>query len=387
MSVGFTDGFFGRSVFLTGHTGFKGSWLALWLHRLGAHVTGYSLPSPADPSNFVSSRVGETLVRSYDADVRDFAALQAALRACQPDLVIHLAAQALVRQSYLDARETFDVNIMGTANVLESVRSLHRPCTVIVVTSDKCYDNSDHQRVHRETDPLGGNDPYSASKAAAEIVTSAYRKSFFSPEGLAAPSIKVATVRAGNVVGGGDWAVDRIVPDAVRALSSGRPLAVRNPGSIRPWQHVLEPLSGYLTLASRMLSSDDPALCSSWNFGPTAEDEATVEDLVEGFCQAWGNGKWQRSGVRDQLAEERCLRLSSTKAREQLGWQPRWSFHEAVERTARWYRTFHDGPACSTRDLCVRDISDYETSDSGTDSSLNFMRLADSTGTTDRISG
>ena len=301
--------------------------------------------------------------------------------------MIHLAAQALVRQSYLDPRQTFDVNIMGTANVLEGVRSLQKPCSVIVVTSDKCYDNSDHQRRHRETDSLGGNDPYSASKAAAEIVTSAYRKSFFSGHDVAARGVKVASVRAGNVIGGGDWAPDRIVPDAIKALASNRPIAVRNPGSVRPWQHVLEPLSGYLTLSSRMLSSDDLAWCSSWNFGPPAEDEATVEELVEALCQASGNGKWKNVGPRHQPKEERMLRLSSAKAQEQLGWQTRWSFREAVERTARWYHDFYQTPGRCTQDLCAQDITDYEAISSSVDSGLSFVRPVSSTGATDRISG
>jgi CDP-glucose 4,6-dehydratase len=386
MTLSFADALCDRSVFLTGHTGFKGSWLALWLNHLGARITGYSLAPPSIPSNFVSSQIGGVLARSYGADVRDFAALRAALDACCPDLVIHLAAQALVRRSYLEARETFEVNVMGTVNILQALRSLGRPCSVIVVTSDKCYDNSDSERNHTETDPLGGNDPYSASKAAAEIVTAAYRRSFFSTGDLATRGVKVASVRAGNVIGGGDWAADRIVPDVMRALASGETITVRNPGSIRAWQHVLEPLSGYLTLAARMLSSDDATLCSGWNFGPRAEDESTVEKLVDALCRAWGHGKWLSTVANKQFAEERTLRLSSKKARAHLGWQPRWNFREVVERTARWYRAFYDRPGDSTRELCLQDIADYEAAGAEAGDDLTLAGGAGSSGTAGRKS-
>jgi CDP-glucose 4,6-dehydratase len=360
MSLSFAHSFRRRAVFVTGHTGFKGSWLSLWLHGLGARVTGYSLDPPTDPSNFVSSRLGEIPIRSHVADLRDFAALRLALESCQPDLVFHLAAQSLVRRSYLESRETFEVNVIGTVNVLEAVRAVGRPCTVIVVTSDKCYENFNHQQSHRESDSLGGGDPYSASKAAAEIITSCYRRSIFATTNPAAQGVKLASVRAGNVIGGGDWASDRIVPDAVRALSIGHPVPVRNQASIRPWQHVLDCLSGYLTLAARMLESDDTSLCDGWNFGPAAENEATVGELVAVFCQAWGNGKWQSANTANELHEEHALRLSSSKAELQLRWQPRWHFNEAVERTAHWYRRFYENPGRSTRALCERDISDYE---------------------------
>jgi CDP-glucose 4,6-dehydratase len=390
MRLNFLDAFRGRSVFLTGHRGFKGSWLALWLERLGAHVTGYSLAPPSVPSNFVSSQVGGILVHAYDGDVLDFAALGAALETSRADVVIHLAAQALVRPSYVDARATFEVNVMGTLNILDAVRSLERSCVVIIVTSDKCYDNSVGEPSHTETDPLGGNDPYSASKAAAEIVTAAYRKSFFSANhpatNLVTRDVKLASVRAGNVIGGGDWAADRIVPDAVRALASGETIALRNPGSIRAWQHVLEPLSGYLTLAARMLSSDDATLCSGWNFGPSAADEATVDNLAEALCRAWGNGKWRSAAANKQFAEERTLRLSSERARTQLGWEPRWTFGEAVERTARWYRAFYDHPGDSTRDLCLQDIADYEAAGASARDDLVFAGGAGSGRAAGRVS-
>jgi CDP-glucose 4,6-dehydratase len=350
-----------RSVLITGHTGFKGSWLTLWLNRLGAHVSGFALDPPTVPSNFATSGIRDLLVRQTDGDVRDPTQVEAAVEACQPDVIFHLAAQTLVRQAYTDARQTFEINVLGTANVLEAVRDLHRPCVVIIVTSDKCYENSDPSRRHRESDPLGGNDPYSASKAAAEIVTHAYQSSFFPPLELLSHGVKVASVRAGNAIGGGDWAIDRIVPDTVRALVANRSLGVRNPDSIRPWQHVLEPLSGYLLLASRMLSSDDSALASGWNFGPNAQDEATVRELVDFFLRVWGNGRWEIASGGKAPKEEELLRLCNDRARTQLGWQPRWCFAESVRRTAEWYRQFYAVPGRSTRDLCLEDILGYES--------------------------
>jgi CDP-glucose 4,6-dehydratase len=387
MSLDFINSFRDKSVFVTGHTGFKGSWLTLWLNRLGAHVTGYSLAPPTDPSNFVTSNVERAAVKNYQADIREYSRLQAAMKAAQPDVVFHLAAQALVRKSYLEPRQTFEVNAMGTANLLEGVLSLGRACTVIVVTTDKCYDNANQERGHRETDPLGGNDPYSASKGAAEIITASYRKSFCSAESLTVTGVKIATVRAGNVIGGGDWGTDRIVPDAVKALSIGQPVAVRNPASIRPWQHVLEPLSGYLTLAARMLSSNEPGLCGGWNFGPSADSEATVEQLVEAVCKAFGKGTWKKAGSAPQPGEEKILRLDITKAREQLGWQPCWGFEETIERTSRWYRAFYENPGRSTRNLCAQDISEYESASSIASGDFPFMPLQNPILNSDRASG
>jgi len=360
VNANWVNAFGGRSIFITGHTGFKGSWLTLWLNRLGARVSGYSLPPPTNPSNFAASGVHGLLVRESIGDVRDHARLQAALEACRPDLIFHLSAQTIVRQCFLDPRETVEVNVMGTANVLEAVRRQRHPCAVIIVTSDKCYENSGEGRNHGETDSLGGPDPYSASKASAEIITGAYRSSFFPPEDLATHGVKVATVRAGNCIGGGDWAIDRIVPDAVRALSAYQPIVVRNPHFIRPWQHVLQPLSGYLLLASRMLESDDPALCSAWNFGPRTGEGKLVQDLVEEFLRCWGRGRWESVSLPNQPHEDTSLRLCIEKARLELGWEPRWTFRESVERTARWYKEFSARPDRSTRDLCLEDIQDYE---------------------------
>lgn len=354
------ESFRGRSVFITGHTGFKGSWLTLWLNRLGARVSGYSLVPPTTPNNFATSSIRDLLVRHSNADVRDAAHLQGAIEACQPAVIFHLAAQVVVRQSYLDPRQTFDVNVMGTASLLDSVRKLRRPCVVVIVTSDKCYRNSDPERRHRETDSFGGSDPYSASKAAAEILTESFRESYFRPETVRDHGVKLASVRAGNAIGGGDWARDRIIPDMVRATVAKTPVQIRNPGSIRPWQHVLELLSGYLTLAGQMLESDDPALCSGWNFGPNPAEGRTVKDVVETFLQNWSGAQWDDASGTVQPREEPALHLSNEKAKAELGWQPHWNFQETVKRTAHWYQRFYGNPCVSTRDACLQDISDYE---------------------------
>jgi CDP-glucose 4,6-dehydratase len=364
------DAFREKSVFLTGHTGFKGSWLALWLNRLGARVTGYSLPAPTDPSNFATSGIAGLLARHVDGDVRDAEGIQNAVEACRPDVIFHLAAQTLVRQSYTDARETFETNVLGTVNVLEAVRNLRQPCVVIIVTSDKCYENRAPGRRHQESDPLNGSDPYSASKAAAEIVTEAYRASFFPPENLHAHGIKLASVRAGNAIGGGDWAKDRIVPDSIKALIAGQPISMRNPQSIRPWQHVLEPLSGYLTLAARMLESNDARLCSGWNFGPRAEDEATVRELVQMLLDAWGGTRWEYTKDTNQPREVQVLRLSTDKAEKELGWHSRWSIEETVQRTVEWYDRFQASPKKSTWEACLHDIVEYESVIRNEDSAL-----------------
>jgi CDP-glucose 4,6-dehydratase len=359
MTDAFAGAFRGRSVLVTGDTGFKGSWLALWLHRLGARVTGYALAPPTDPSHFVAADVAATLAAQHEADIRDGARLAQAVRDAAPDVIFHLAAQALVRDSYLAPRETFEVNAIGCASLLDAVRALGKPCVVVMVTSDKCYENREQPWGYREIDPMGGSDPYSASKGAAEIVIQSYRRSFFPTARLAEHGVKLATARAGNVIGGGDWAKDRIVPDIVRSLLAGQPVPVRNPAAVRPWQHVLEPLHGYLTLAARMLESDDPLWRDSWNFGPLTEDNVTVEALVEAFLADWGEGAWADASCPGQVPESRLLRLNIDKALWELGWRPRWKFAEAVAHTANWYKRFAAGrPAM--RDASLATIADYE---------------------------
>lgn len=356
--------FDGRSVLVTGHTGFKGSWLALWLHRLGAEVTGYALDPPTEPSHFESAHVADLLVEDVRADIREADRIAEVVRRSAPDVIFHLAAQPIVRASLVDPRETFDVNVVGTASVLDAVRAAGNPCAVVVVTSDKCYRNDGQVWGFREDDPLGGHDPYSASKAGAELVVDAYRSSFFPARRLADHGVRLASARAGNVIGGGDWAEDRLVPDAVRALSAGADLAVRNPGSTRPWQHVLEPLSGYLALAARLLVEEHPdAWTGAWNFGPPSTDEATVAELATALVDAWGPGRWTVPEGTSSDVEAKTLRIAIDKAVSMLGWQPRWHIDDAVTRTVGWYRDFYRDPARSMRERSLADIEAFEAAD------------------------
>ena len=370
------DALRGRRVFLTGHTGFKGSWLTLWLSRLGASVTGYALAPPTQPSHFEAARIDELLTVHHESDVRDAEALLEAMRECRPDVIIHMAAQSLVPQSYRAPQETFDVNVGGTVRLLEAVRRIGRPCVVIVVTSDKCYENRDQHAGYVETDRLGGHDPYSASKAAAEIVVASYRRSFFDVAKIRAHGVKLASVRAGNVFGGGDWAMDRIVPDAMDGLMHGRTIRIRNPDAVRPWQHVLEPLSGYLTLAARMLGSDDPTWCDAWNFGPpdsTHGESRTVRELVERLIRLWGDGHWEPVRAGDAPHETQTLRLNIDKAVNVLGWRPRWDIDCALEHVVQWYRSYQSGPVTAMRRTSLEQIAAYEATVAGPD-----IRCADS---------
>lgn len=348
-------GLAGRRVFVTGHTGFKGSWLVQLLHRRGARVTGYSLAPPTEPSLFAAAEIDALLDRHVEADVRDAARLAAEVAAAAPDVVMHLAAQPIVRRSHRDPVDTIATNVTGTAALLDAVRRAGRPCAVIVVTSDKCYAPHDDGRPHVEDDRLGGRDPYSASKAAAEIITAAFRSSYFPPDRLGDHGVQVASVRAGNVIGGGDWAEDRIITDLVRHLAAGRPVPVRNPAAIRPWQHVLDPLEGYLALACSMLAEPSGRWCRDWNFGPEAADDITVQELVEIFIDAWGSGSWD--DVHDPRApiETATLRLAIDRATAELAWRPRFSQTLAIRRAAEWYRAFDRDPAAA-RSLCDSDL-------------------------------
>lgn len=352
--------FRGLPVLVTGHTGFKGSWLAIWLKQMEAKVSGFSLDPPTTPSNYELSRVGELLEHDLRGDVCDAQAVEAAVRLVQPAVVFHLAAQPLVRKSYEIATRTFDVNVMGSLHVLEAVRRLGRRCAVIMVTSDKCYQNREHVWGYRECDPMGGEDPYSASKAAAELVVASFRSSFFDPKKLGEHKVSVASVRAGNVIGGGDWAEDRIVPDCVRALAAGKPLQLRNPGAIRPWQHVLDPLSGYLELAGRMVANDDPELCSGWNFGPMPQSAVPVGSLVELMIRHWGAGSWEDHSKESNRKEAWVLRLSIDKAVHVLGWQPRWSIEHAIEKTVGWYKQSLQ-PGANMIERCRAEIDEFQS--------------------------
>ena len=345
--------FEGRRVLVTGHTGFKGSWLSLWLLRLGAEVTGYALAPDTEPSLYDALDLGSRM-DSRIADVRDSECLAATVQRVRPEYIFHLAAQPLVRRSYREPVYTFEVNVMGTVNLLEAVRRWGETCLVVNVTTDKVYANSELGVRFRETDPLGGHDVYSASKACSEIVTASYRDSFLS---LARPSVMVATARAGNVVGGGDWAQDRIIPDAVRALSDAEPIVVRNPESVRPWQHVLEPVAGYLMLAE-YLSSPEAGSIGAVNFGPNPDERHTVGDVVERAIKAWGSGSWVAPDIAGQPREAGTLELDTQKAHEVLGWSPVWGFGETIARTIEWYRRYSEGSS-RAEELCVGDIAAY----------------------------
>jgi CDP-glucose 4,6-dehydratase len=332
----FTRAFSGKKIFVTGHTGFKGSWLAAWLVGLGAEVAGFSLPGEA----WLFDRLGlAKKLHDGRGDIRDCAALQKALVAAAPDFVFHLAAQPLVRLSYRQPLETWAINVMGTAHLLEVCRALKNRAAVVCVTSDKCYRNREWLHAYHEDDPLGGHDPYSASKAAAEIAVASYRDSFFPADG----PVQVASARAGNVIGGGDWAEDRLVPDCLRALQKGETIRVRNPDSTRPWQHVLEPLGGYLVLAAALARPGaDPALATAFNFGPGISSNRPVSDLVEEILRHWP-GRWESCADAAAPHEAGKLNLATEKAFHLLGWQPVWDFEETVKQTVEWYRREAEG--------------------------------------------
>ncbi len=325
----------GKRVLVTGHTGFKGGWLAIWLEQLGADVTGYALEPPTEPSLFDAAGLDGEL-RSEIADIRDLDRLQGVIRDAAPEIIFHMAAQALVRRSYADPVETFGSNVMGTVNLLEAARHGGDTRVVVNVTSDKCYENQDRDEGYREDEPMGGHDPYSSSKGCAELVTSAYRRSFYSDGPL------LASVRAGNVIGGGDWAEDRLIPDLVRSFLEKKAVPIRNPAAIRPWQHVLDPLSGYLLLAERLFEDGD-AWAEGWNFGPDESDAKPVEWLADKACELWGPpAQWALDGG-EQPHEARLLRLNTDKARERLGWRPRVELEQALQWTIDWYRGFERG--------------------------------------------
>ncbi len=333
----FSNVFDQRRVFITGHTGFKGAWLSTWLTELGANVTGYALP-PEHREDLFNLLALDRRLHHIEGDIRDTTHLRTALEAAAPEFVFHLAAQPLVLRSYQDPKTTFDTNVGGSVNLLEAVRRVASVRVLIYVTSDKCYRNEGLSAGFRETDPLGGHDPYSASKACAEMLLASYQSSFFSN---ASRAISTASVRAGNVIGGGDWAENRIVPDCIRALSAQRPVIVRNPAFVRPWQHVLEALSGYLMVAERLDSENEND--SAWNFGPDLASHRSVNELVDSVLAHWGSGEKLLNHSGPRPAEAGKLYLNCEKARRLLGWQPLWNFEETVEATVDWYRSALNG--------------------------------------------
>jgi CDP-glucose 4,6-dehydratase len=343
----------GRRVLVTGHTGFKGSWLSLWLHALGAEVTGYALPPPTAPSLFAAARIGE-LVRHVEGDVRDPAALREAVAEARPQAIFHLAAQPLVRLSYEQPVETYATNVMGAVHLLETARQVAGVEAVVCVTSDKCYENREWVWPYRETDPMGGHDPYSSSKGCAELVAAAYRNSFFSSGGPA-----LATVRAGNVIGGGDWAVDRLVPDLVRAFEAGASPLIRSPEAVRPWQHVLEALGGYLMIGERLLAGDR-TFADAWNFGPSDEDARPVAWIVERMRAAWGGAGRAIADTGPRPHEAGLLRLDTSKARTALGWRPKLALDQALEWIVAWHKAVAAG--ADARAVTQAQIADYQAS-------------------------
>jgi CDP-glucose 4,6-dehydratase len=356
------EGFFrGKRIFLTGHTGFKGSWMCLWLHALGAKVAGYALEPPTEPNLFDLAGVKDTIVSSHQANVRDLATLRQAMQAFGPEIVVHMAAQPLVRESYLNPVDTYAINVMGTVHLLEAVRHTPGVRAVLNVTTDKCYENREWIWGYRENEPMGGYDPYSSSKACSELVTSAYRRSFFSPATDPSPSVLpcLASARAGNVIGGGDWGVDRLVPDCMRALLKGETILIRSPQAIRPWQHVLEPLSGYLLLIQRLIE-DGPSFADAWNFGPGETDAAPVEWVVQTLCEKWGTPGAYTIDNGPHPHEAHYLKLDCSKARSLLGWHPRWGLEKAIDATVEWTREYQSG--ADLRKVCLRQIEEYEAS-------------------------
>lgn len=346
----------GRSVFLTGHTGFKGSWLSLWLISMGARVAGYALPPATTPNLFEVARVGELLI-SHHSDVRDYERLASAMQAARPEIVFHLAAQPLVLDSYNNPVETYSTNIMGTVHLLEAVRQSPSVRAVVNVTTDKCYENREWVWGYRENDPLGGDDPYSSSKACSELVTSAYRSSFFNSDAYSRHGVALASARAGNVIGGGDWAKDRLIPDCMRSLLAGEPILIRNPHAIRPWQHVLEPLRGYLMLAQRLFE-DGPLFAESWNFGSLDSDARPVEWVVNRFCDLWGSDALCECRGGSQCLHEACyLKLDCSKAHSRLNWKPFWNLDQALQVIVDWVRAYRSG--YDMRLKCLDQIRDF----------------------------
>jgi CDP-glucose 4,6-dehydratase len=346
----------GKKVFVTGHTGFKGSWLCQLLHELDAKVHGYALNPPTNPSLYEVAKVDE-LVTSYIADVRDYDTLYSILSAVQPDIIIHMAAQPLVRDSYKNPIDTYSVNVMGTVNLLEAVRHTKSVKAVVNVTTDKCYENKEWIWGYRENEPMGGYDPYSNSKGCSELATSSFRNSFFNPSDYGKThQVALASARAGNVIGGGDWAEDRLIPDFIRAIGNGEKVKIRSPHAIRPWQHVLEPLSGYLALGAKLLT-DGCQYAEGWNFGPDDSDAKPVEWIVNKICTLWDNGAAYEIDPNPQPHEATYLKLDCSKAKTRLGWHPKWDINTAINNIVEWTKAYNQG--ADMRSFCKKQIQQY----------------------------
>lgn len=342
-----------KNVFITGHTGFKGGWLSLWLYSLGAKLSGYSLNPCTQPSFFETCCLGKLFDSDSRSDIRDYNSLELVLNRSNAEIVFHLAAQPLVRESYHSPVDTFSANLMGTVNLLEAVRKSNTVKVVVIITTDKCYENKELGKPFSEYDPMGGEDPYSASKACAEVATTAYRQSF-----LAKSAIQVATARAGNVIGGGDWSTDRLIPDFLRSIEANQQLIIRSPNAIRPWQHVLEPISGYITLAKKLFNLGSE-YSSAWNFGPEDNDAREVSWIADRMCQKFDAITWRTETDIDSPKEAGLLRLDSSKSKKLLGWRPKWDLDTALDNTIEWYSSFKSG--YNMRDFSLSQIESYST--------------------------
>lgn len=349
----------GKRVFLTGHTGFKGGWLSLWLSSMGAKVTGYALAPNTSPNFFEVAQVEDVLEKSHIADICDLERLQKAMVDAKPEILIHMAAQPLVRYSYSNPVETYATNVMGTVHVLESIRALDCVRATVIVTTDKCYENKEWAWGYRENEPMGGYDPYSNSKGCAELITSAYRQSYFSPKKYTQHKVAIASARAGNVIGGGDWSDDRLIPDAIKAFEANEPLVVRNPLATRPWQHVLEPLSGYLVLA-QALNEQGAKFDGGWNFGPRDEDARPVQEVINLLIKNWGSAASWTQDQREQPHEAHSLKLDCSKARQYLHWAPRWNLEQAIEKVAQWQRAYQQQK--NLREISLQQVTEYQNS-------------------------
>lgn len=356
MSRAFNNFYKDKRVLITGHTGFKGSWLSIWLRELGASVIGYALKPPTTPSLFGICNL-EDKVTSITGDIRNSKVLRAVFDKFQPEIVFHLAAQSLVRYSYKEPLETYETNVIGTVNVLEVCRHIPSVKVIVNVTSDKCYENHESIRSFRENDPMGGYDPYSSSKGCAELVTRAYLKSFFNPENQKERPVFLASVRAGNVIGGGDWGEDRLISDCMKALLGNKPIVVRYPDAVRPWQHILEPLFGYLLLA-QLLYQDGASFTGGWNFGPNDEDAKPVRWLVERIIEMWGNNVSWMIDQDNNPYETHCLKLDCSKAKSRLGWSPQWDLKLALEKTIDWYKAYFNHK--DMLNVTIGQIQNYE---------------------------